>query len=183
MEIMDNGLGLYPITYYFANISNEYLCKNTHLYEKYIYSIPEDYLSILITENNPNGNVLLSIDTDLEAKSFKVYLLSREHQSQGMELLYSSRSAPSVLNFLNKLDIEKAFSKKEEQREEKEKEPKIVTQEYYSSFDYVYWTPKGKTYHHSQHCPTLTNSCNILSGTISASKKKVACDKCLEMDY
>lgn len=42
----------------------------------------------------------------------------------------------------------------------------------------VYWTPKGKSYHSTDRCPTLSRSKTILSGTQAQSGKSDACDKC-----
>lgn len=42
----------------------------------------------------------------------------------------------------------------------------------------VYWTPKGKSYHTTSGCPTLSRSKTILSGTISESGKYDPCDRC-----
>ncbi len=42
----------------------------------------------------------------------------------------------------------------------------------------VYWTPKGKSYHKSKDCPTLSRSKIINSGTIEQSGKDDPCDKC-----
>ncbi|MGL5756511.1 MAG: ComEC/Rec2 family competence protein [Paraclostridium sp.] len=42
----------------------------------------------------------------------------------------------------------------------------------------VYWTPKGKSYHSSNSCQTLSKSKTILSGTKEESGKNDPCDKC-----
>lgn len=42
----------------------------------------------------------------------------------------------------------------------------------------VYWTPKGKSYHSTPNCSTLSRSKTILSGTIAESGKSDPCDKC-----
>ena len=42
----------------------------------------------------------------------------------------------------------------------------------------VYWTPKGKSYHTTKSCSTLSKSKNILSGTQSESGKFDPCDRC-----
>lgn len=42
----------------------------------------------------------------------------------------------------------------------------------------VYWTPKGKSYHTTTSCPTLSRSKTILSGTQSESGKSDPCDRC-----
>ena len=46
------------------------------------------------------------------------------------------------------------------------------------SGDIVYWTPKGKSYHTTKSCPTLSRSKTILSGTQAESGKSDPCDKC-----
>lgn len=47
-----------------------------------------------------------------------------------------------------------------------------------SSSEVVYWTPKGKSYHTTKSCPTLSRSKTILSGTQSESGKSDPCDRC-----
>ena len=42
----------------------------------------------------------------------------------------------------------------------------------------VYWTPKGKSYHSTKSCSTLSKSKTILEGTIEESGKNDPCDKC-----
>jgi len=42
----------------------------------------------------------------------------------------------------------------------------------------VYWTPKGKSYHFSKDCPTLSRSKTILSGPLSECPKSDPCDRC-----
>ena len=42
----------------------------------------------------------------------------------------------------------------------------------------VYWTPKGKSYHTTKSCPTLSRSKTILEGTIGDSGKSDPCDRC-----
>lgn len=42
----------------------------------------------------------------------------------------------------------------------------------------VYWTPKGKSYHTTKSCSTLSRSKTILEGTIQESGKSDPCDKC-----
>lgn len=42
----------------------------------------------------------------------------------------------------------------------------------------VYWTPKGKSYHTTRSCPTLSRSKTILEGTIQESGKSDPCDRC-----
>ena len=46
------------------------------------------------------------------------------------------------------------------------------------SSDIVYWTPKGKSYHTTKSCPTLSRSKTILSGTQAESGKSDPCDRC-----
>lgn len=42
----------------------------------------------------------------------------------------------------------------------------------------VYWTPKGKSYHFSKDCPTLSRSKTILSGPLPECPKSDPCDRC-----
>ncbi|NLY46737.1 MAG: hypothetical protein GX053_12250 [Tissierella sp.] len=42
----------------------------------------------------------------------------------------------------------------------------------------VYWTPKGKSYHYTAQCPTLSRSKTILSGPLSSCPKSDPCDRC-----
>lgn len=42
----------------------------------------------------------------------------------------------------------------------------------------VYWTPKGKSYHSTDSCSTLSRSKTIYSGTQAESGKYDPCDKC-----
>lgn len=42
----------------------------------------------------------------------------------------------------------------------------------------VFWTPKGKSYHRTKDCSTLSRSKTVLSGTISESGKYDPCDRC-----
>ncbi len=42
----------------------------------------------------------------------------------------------------------------------------------------VYWTPKGKSYHYSRQCPTLSRSKVVNSGTIAQSGKTDPCNTC-----
>lgn len=42
----------------------------------------------------------------------------------------------------------------------------------------VYWTPKGKSYHRSKSCSALSNSKNILEGSLAESGKDDPCDRC-----
>ncbi len=42
----------------------------------------------------------------------------------------------------------------------------------------VYWTPKGKSYHSTDRCPTLSRSKTILSGSQTKSGKLDPCDRC-----
>lgn len=46
------------------------------------------------------------------------------------------------------------------------------------SSETVYWTPKGKSYHTTKSCPTLSRSKIINSGTIDQSGKYDPCDRC-----
>ncbi len=41
----------------------------------------------------------------------------------------------------------------------------VVEPEVTPSSEVVYWTPKGKSYHTTKSCPTLSRSKTILSGT------------------
>lgn len=43
----------------------------------------------------------------------------------------------------------------------------------------VYWTPKGKSYHSTPNCRTLSRSKTILKGTIEESGKYDPCDVCI----
>jgi len=47
-----------------------------------------------------------------------------------------------------------------------------------SSSRIVYWTPKGKSYHYSKNCPTLSRSKTILEGPLSECPKSDPCDRC-----
>ncbi|WP_297636517.1 MBL fold metallo-hydrolase [uncultured Clostridium sp.] len=42
----------------------------------------------------------------------------------------------------------------------------------------VYWVPKGKSYHYSKSCSTLSRSKEILSGSLSECPKDDPCDRC-----
>ncbi len=42
----------------------------------------------------------------------------------------------------------------------------------------VYWVPGGSVYHVSRSCPTLSNSKNVYSGSVSGSGKSRACKVC-----
>ncbi len=53
-----------------------------------------------------------------------------------------------------------------------------VEPEVEESGDIVYWTPKGKSYHTTKSCPTLSRSKTILSGTQAESGKSDPCDRC-----
>jgi competence protein ComEC len=44
----------------------------------------------------------------------------------------------------------------------------------------VYWTPKGKSYHYSKDCRTLSRSKTILSGPLSECPKSDPCDICAQ---
>lgn len=44
--------------------------------------------------------------------------------------------------------------------------------------DVVYWTPKGKSYHSSKSCSTLSKSKDILEGSLAESGKDDPCDRC-----
>ncbi|CAI3579322.1 DNA/RNA non-specific endonuclease [Clostridium neonatale] len=52
------------------------------------------------------------------------------------------------------------------------------TQSSTNNSEIVYWTPKGKSYHTTKSCPTLSRSKTILEGTIQQSGKNDPCDKC-----
>ena len=52
------------------------------------------------------------------------------------------------------------------------------TEDASSSSGIVYWTPKGKSYHTTRSCPTLSRSKTILEGTIEESGKSDPCDRC-----
>lgn len=54
----------------------------------------------------------------------------------------------------------------------------VVEPEVTPSSEVVYWTPKGKSYHTTESCPTLSRSKTILSGTQAESGKSDPCDKC-----
>lgn len=43
----------------------------------------------------------------------------------------------------------------------------------------VYWTPKGKSYHSTPNCPTLSRSKDIRSGSLSNCPKSDPCDRCV----
>ena len=47
-----------------------------------------------------------------------------------------------------------------------------------NSSDIVYWTSKGKSYHSSKSCSTLSKSKNILEGSLAESGKDDPCDRC-----
>ncbi|KMT23024.1 ComEC/Rec2 family competence protein [Clostridium cylindrosporum] len=57
--------------------------------------------------------------------------------------------------------------------------PKIEEAPKVSNGETVYWTPKGKSYHSTTSCPTLSRSKIINSGTIEESGKYDPCDKCM----
>ena len=42
----------------------------------------------------------------------------------------------------------------------------------------VYWVPNGKVWHTTPDCPALSQSSNILSGSIEDSGKERVCKKC-----
>lgn len=182
MDIEDNGFEIYPATHFFSNIDNEYLCKNTHLKEKYYYSIPEDYLLIQIIENNPEGNVLFFIETPLSGVYFKLYLLYPRNNETNTILLVSSQSALSIVKYINSLDIEQLFFTQDNllNKCSVELKPNIVNMHTYYSQEYVYWTPKGELYHCSKKCPELLNSDFVLSGSPYDTNKR-ACEKCREI--
>ena len=54
----------------------------------------------------------------------------------------------------------------------------IVESEITNNSEVVYWTPKGKSYHSSKDCPTLSRSKTILSGSQAESGKSDPCDRC-----
>lgn len=54
----------------------------------------------------------------------------------------------------------------------------IVEQTPSSSTPVVYWTLKGKNYHATKECPTLSRSKEIYSGTVAESGKDDPCDQC-----
>lgn len=89
-----------------------------------------------------------------------------------------------------------AIAKKEEEeiiKKEKAKEDEIAKQEQVkeeqetqqvlsnniSDETHVYWTPKGKSYHSSPGCPTLSRSKTIYEGSIQESGKFDPCDRCM----
>ena len=53
-----------------------------------------------------------------------------------------------------------------------------VTNNGTSSPSIVYWTPKGKSYHTTKSCRTLSRSKTILEGTLQESGKSDPCDVC-----
>lgn len=55
---------------------------------------------------------------------------------------------------------------------------KINTPAASSSNKIVYWTPRGKSYHYSRNCSTLSRSKTILEGQLSECPKHDPCDKC-----
>lgn len=48
-----------------------------------------------------------------------------------------------------------------------------------NNINIVYWTPRGKSYHSTPNCRTLSRSKTILKGTISESGKNDPCDICM----
>lgn len=54
----------------------------------------------------------------------------------------------------------------------------IVESKITNNSEVVYWTPKGKSYHSSKDCPTLSRSKTILSGSQAESGKSDPCDRC-----
>lgn len=60
----------------------------------------------------------------------------------------------------------------------KAKSQPVVEPEVTPSSEVVYWTPKGKSYHTTKSCPTLSRSKTILSGSQSESGKSDPCDRC-----
>lgn len=53
-----------------------------------------------------------------------------------------------------------------------------VENELVESMKNVYWVPKGKSYHYSKSCSTLSRSKEILSGSLSECPKDDPCDRC-----
>lgn len=54
----------------------------------------------------------------------------------------------------------------------------VVEPQVNESMETVYWTPKGKSYHSTKSCRTLSRSKTILSGTQAESGKYDPCDVC-----
>lgn len=60
----------------------------------------------------------------------------------------------------------------------KPKPQPVIEPEVETSSEVVYWTPKGKSYHTTRSCSTLSRSKTILSGTQAESGKSDPCDRC-----
>lgn len=72
---------------------------------------------------------------------------------------------------------EEEIARKETAAKEEETQPAFNSND--SSNTHVYWTPKGKSYHSSTGCPTLSRSKTIYEGTIEESGKYDPCDRCM----
>lgn len=57
-------------------------------------------------------------------------------------------------------------------------DPNSIKQTITDNENIVYWTPKGKSYHSTNKCSSLSRSKTILEGTLSQSKKKDPCNRC-----
>ncbi|WP_199869437.1 hypothetical protein [Clostridium senegalense] len=73
--------------------------------------------------------------------------------------------------------IEDEIAKQEQAREEQGTQQ--VLSNNVSDGTHVYWTPKGKSYHSSPGCPTLSRSKTIYEGSIQESGKFDPCDRCM----
>ena len=85
-------------------------------------------------------------------------------------------AAVVVINTL-KADKAEAERQAEEARKLAELEEQRSTEEN-TGYGIVYWTPKGKSYHSRESCPTLSRSKTILSGSVSEAKNSGHGDPC-----
>lgn len=85
-------------------------------------------------------------------------------------------AAVGVINTL-KADKAEAERQAEEARKLAELEEQRSTEEN-TGYGIVYWTPKGKSYHSRESCPTLSRSKTILSGSVSEAKNSGHGDPC-----
>lgn len=145
--------------------------------DKFLEAVNPKYGVITCEKNNDYGHPHIETVKKMSERNIKLYRTDEQGTivatSDGKKITFN-KSVASYKEGVRK-------NKEENNIQAKNEDNKITTNKSNNSSKVVYFTPKGKAYHYKKDCSTLSNSKNILEGSLKDAKdqgKNNPCEKC-----
>lgn len=145
--------------------------------DKFLDAVNPEYGVITCEKNNDYGHPHIETVKKMKERNIKLYRTDEQGTivatSNGKKITFN-KSEASYKEGIRK-------SKEESNNESKNENGKISNNKSSKTSKIVYFTPKGKVYHYKKDCSALSNSKNILEGSLKDAKnqgKNNPCEKC-----